>query len=332
MVAPHGAPLLARCEQSGIPQLALRIRGEVDPIATWRLWRLLKRERPQILHLHDGHAVFHGQLAGRALSRQTCRVVAHRRTVFPLKGRWKYGGRVDRVIAISSAVRSNLLKAGLSDEKIRVVYSGMEIFESNETFSGARKQWRDKLGVGSDDILVVHAAALSREKRQVDLIAAICDANETLKACGGPCVHLALAGCGTEEETLHSEVARRGAQAMIHCLGFVEAVESFFAAGDLALYGSEAEGLCTALVQAQGCGLPAVVTNAGGMPEVIEAGQTGYVVEIGDTKGMSQRIVELALDKQKRQSMGAAGRVRAKKMFSSQAMVDGVMGVYGEWF
>ena len=58
------------------------------------------------------------------LGQRQLRVVAHRRTAFALKGRWKYGRGVDRLIAISAAVRDVLLAAGISAVKIAVVYSG----------------------------------------------------------------------------------------------------------------------------------------------------------------------------------------------------------------
>src|SRR5688572_18927100 len=95
VVAPKNSPLLERCAEAGIPARGISIRGEIDPLATIRLIGILRKERPAILHLHDGHAVLHGQLAGRALSRRKLKIVAHRRTVFKLKGRWKYTGRMD---------------------------------------------------------------------------------------------------------------------------------------------------------------------------------------------------------------------------------------------
>lgn len=326
VVAPKGAPLLERCASANVPHLGLRLSGEVDPLATLKLISILRRERPQILHLHDGHAVLHGQLAGRALPRRVCRVVAHRRTVFKLKGRWKYTGRIDRVIAISRAVENELVTAGVPKEHVRVVYSGVDF---PEVPPGARDEWREKLKIPANDVLAVHAAALSKEKRQRDLIAAVCAANEKLKSTGGPCVHLALAGSGAEDETLRAEVAQRGSD-VIHFAGFIQDVPPFLAAGDMAVYASEAEGLCTALVQAQGCGLPAIVTKAGGMPEVVEDGQTGFVVPVGDTSALAQKLIALAGDAGLRSKLGSAGARRAKQLFSADAMVEGVLSVYGE--
>jgi glycosyltransferase involved in cell wall biosynthesis len=321
--------LLERCAEAGVPSLGMRLSGEIDPLATLRLMRLLRRERPQVLHLHDGHAVLHGQLAGRALSRKACRVVAHRRTVFKLKGRWKYAGRIDRIIAISGAVSEQLRAAGVPAEKIRVVYSGVPAEVPPDTAKG-RREWRKKLGIADGEILIAHAAALSKEKRQGDLVAAACEANILLKERGGPRVHLALAGSGSEEQTLREDIARRHAGDTVHFTGFLKDVSPLWTAADLAVYASEAEGLCTALVQAQGAGLPAVITRAGGMTEVVADGETGFVVETGDIQGLARRIAELAQDKSLRARMGKASAARAQKTFSADQMVDGVLQVYRE--
>ena len=328
VVAPRGAPLLERCQAAAVPCIGLRIAGEVDPLATLKLISLLRKERPQIFHLHDGHAVLHGQLAGRALPRRLCRVVAHRRTVFKLKGRWKYTGRIDRVIAISRAVESELLAAGVPKDNVRVVHSGVDF---PEVSANSRAEWRTKLQIPGGDLLAVHAAALSKEKRQCDLIAAICAANEKLKSNGGPRVHLALAGSGAEDETLRAEVAQRGVADTVHFAGFLQDVPPFLAAGDLAVYASEAEGLCTALVQAQAAGLPAIVTRAGGMPEVVEDGRTGYVAPVGEPAAFAERIAALAADADLRRELGRAGAQRARALFSSEAMIGGVLGVYQEF-
>src|SRR5205814_840329 len=94
-----------------------------------KLARYLRKIRPEILHLHDGHAVLPGKVAARLSMLKGLKLVAHRRTSFKLKGKRKYGGRIDRVIAISHAVKAQLLGGGIAPDKIRVVYSGIDFPE-----------------------------------------------------------------------------------------------------------------------------------------------------------------------------------------------------------
>jgi len=330
VAAPRGAPLLDRCREAGIPVRPLALRGSIDPLATLRLMALLRKERPGILHLHDGHAVLHGQLAGRALSRKKLKVIAHRRTVFDLKGRWKYSGRVDRIIAISRAVRERLIEAGIPDKRICVVYSGLEFPDRLPLEHSEVIGLRRACGLPDGAMLVAHAAALTAEKRQADIIAALDQARNSLKARGLQSVHLALAGTGPEEDTLRNEAQKRALQAQVHFLGFLRDLRPLWGASALAVFASEAEGLCTALIEAQAAGLPAVITRAGGMPEVVAAGESGIVAEVGDVAGLAAGIERLCADEALRRQMGAAAAQRARERFRAEAMVDGILAVYRE--
>lgn len=319
IVAPRGAPLLERAAEAGLPVRALTIHGELDAPGMWRLARLIREVRPDILHLHDGHAVLPGQLAGRV--RKSMGVLAHRRTAFRVRGRWKYSGRVDRVIAISEAVRACLASSGLDDARISVVYSGLEFPEVQARESESAQLFRRDLDIPESALLVAHAAALTREKRQADLL----EAFRKLPPGLGP-VHLAIAGSGDQEATLKADAEDLGGR--VHWLGFRRDLRALWAAADLAVYCSEAEGLCTALVEAQGAGRPAVVTRAGGMVEVVSEKETGLVVEVGDVKALSAAMGRLLSDRTLRVQMGLEAARRARDKFSASVMVQGVLRVY----
>jgi L-malate glycosyltransferase len=328
VVAPKGAPLLERCAAAGIPARGIGIRGEIDALATIRLIGILRKERPDILHLHDGHAVMHGQLAGRAVSRRKLKIVAHRRTVFKLKGRWKYTGRMDRIVAISSAVKDELLAAGVPEPLVRVVYSGMDFPPRLPSDAPEVRTFLASQNIPPGAFVIAHAAALSSEKRQQDLVQAVALANEKLKEQGLPTVHLCIAGSGDKEDFLRAEVSRQKQNETVHIAGFLSDLRPLWAASAMVMFASEAEGLCTALVEAQGSGLPAVVTRAGGMTEVVADGKTGMLVKIGDTAAMADAISKLYADVSLRQNMGSEAARRARELFSAQAMVDGIESVY----
>jgi glycosyltransferase involved in cell wall biosynthesis len=328
VLAPEDAPLHERCAAAGIPTRVLTVRGSMDPLGTLRLYKVLRKEKPDVLHLHDGHAVMAGQIAARGMTREKLRVVVHRRTVFALRGRWKYGGRVDRVIAISSAVKDQCVAAGLQQDQIRVVYSGLDFPPPAENVAVA--EFRVRLKLSTDDFVIAHAAALTSEKRQLDMIRAVADVNERLKVHKRPGVHLVLAGTGDQEQILQREAQARGQDGNIHFLGFIKDLRALWASSTIALYASEAEGLCTALIEAQGAGLPALITRAGGMTEVVEDGVSGLVVEIGDVAKMTASILELLDQAELRRKMGVAAAARMRDKFSASAMVEGIDRVYRE--
>lgn len=328
VLAPRGAPLLDRCYESGVPTRTFNLFHQFDPLAVLRLIGILKREKPDVLHLHDGHSVLPGQLAARTISKSTLKVVAHRRTVFKVRGRWKYRGRVDKIVAISEAVRHCLLDAGVPDDGIRVAYSGLEFPERLAADSVEARSLRSREKIPPQALLIGHAAALTSEKRQLDLLEALHQVNETLKVRGLEGVHLALAGDGVEEEQLRGAVHRLGLEAQVHFLGFVRDLRPLWAATSLAMYVSEAEGLCTGLVEAQGAGLPAVVTKAGGMVEVVADGKTGIHVGIGNISEMAAAILRIHDDEGLRKEMSHAAAAHARLKFSADAMVDGILEAY----
>lgn len=326
VAAPPGSPLLERCVEAGVPSHALKVR-EIDPFGLVRLMKLLRRERPQILHLHDGHAVLPGQLAARTLASATTKVVAHRRTVFPLRSKWKYAGRINRVVAISQAAKDCVVAAGIAPERVRVVYSGLD-FPAVDRAAG--EKLRASLKLPPDARLIVHAAALTAEKRHADMLHALALVRSKMKDKTSGNVQLALAGSGVEDQNLRELARSLGIADCVHFLGFLRDVNPLWAAGCMALYASEAEGLCTALIEAQAAGLPAVVTRAGGMVEVVEEGITGRVADVGDRSALAERMTELLVDDKTRTAMGLAASERARRLFSAQAMVDGIERVYEE--
>ncbi|GMV80861.1 MAG: glycosyl transferase [Planctomycetota bacterium] len=333
IVAPPDAPLHARAAEAGLATRAMKLGGGLNPAGLWRLTKLLREVRPEILHLHDSHALTPGQLAGRMLPREACAVLAHRRTAFKIRGRWKYAGRVDRVVAISAAVRAELLEAGLAAPSVNVIYSGLELPEPLAREAPEAVALRAELGVPAGAFLVAHAAALTSEKRQADLIAAVALAEERVKAAGGAAsseIHLALAGSGELEGALGALISERNLRKRVHLLGFRRDLRGLWAAADAAAFVSEAEGLCTALIEAQGAGLAAVITRAGGMVEVVENERTGLTTEVGDVAGIAGALARLAGDASQRARMGRAASERARRLFSSEAMVDGTLALYRE--
>ena len=339
VLAPRGSPLLERCRDAKLSIRELAIRGGADLFGAWKLARLIRALRPDILHAHDGHAVIPAKLAlllaGNA-GRNT-RLVAHRRTVFKIKSRSKYAGRVDRVIAISQAARETLLNAGVPAKKISVVHSGMDFPEALAASAPEVQAFRQTLNLPEKSFVIAHAAALTHEKRQCDMLNALQRVNTVLEAEGvapDQRAVLVLAGTGALEAELRAQTKSLGLEAHVRFAGFLRDTRPLWACASLALFASEAEGLCTALIDAQGAGVAAAISRAGGMVEVVEAGATGVIFGVGDTDGMSRELLELIPDQARCRDharcrrMGENAALRARALFSARAMVDGVIEIY----
>src|SRR5262249_54868368 len=130
-----------------------------------------------------------------------------------------------------------------------------------------------------------------------------------------PNVRFFLVGVGTDPESLKPELEARGIVNEVVGAGYRRDVEDCYAAMDISVLTSSTEGLSITLLESMRSGLPTVMTNVGGNPELVVHGETGYLVEYGNADEFADRVVALARDEALRRKMGAAGRRRVMEQF-----------------
>jgi L-malate glycosyltransferase len=139
---------------------------------------------------------------------------------------------------------------------------------------------------------------------------------------------LLLAGDGPEIATAERAAAEAGVSERVHFLGEQEDVERVFAASDLFLLPSEHESFGLSALEALACGVPVIGTDSGGLPEVVQSGRTGLLVEVGDVEGAAAGAVRLLRDEGLRRRMGDAGRADAVARFAGPGVVDRYVALY----
>ncbi|HEY6359535.1 MAG TPA: glycosyltransferase [Vicinamibacterales bacterium] len=319
---PEGA-LLERMRE-GLDLIPLAPRNEIDLSAAWRLSRVLKQLQPDVLHAHDPHAV---AMAATALSiaGPTPRppLVASRRVEFRIAtnsfSRWKYS-RVDCFIANSAAIRDRLVADGIPHDKTTIVNEGVDV---------ERIVAMPAANVHAEFYLPTHApvignvAALVPHKGQHHLIEAA-----ALVVREVPDARFVIVGDGELRESLERQIKDKHLERHVFLAGFrtdaIELTKGF----DIFAMSSVSEGMCTALVDAMAASKPAVCTAAGGIPEVMVDGRTGFLVAPRDHHAMAERLVLLLNDPALRRRMGAAALQRAREAFTVERMVSGTVAVY----
>lgn len=133
---------------------------------------------------------------------------------------------------------------------------------------------------------------------------------------GLPGALLALDGLGLDQD--------------VTALGSIQNVEHTLAQLDAFLLPSQTESFGLAALEAMACGVPCIVSDAGGLPEVVENGVQGYTVPVGDTEEMAAKVVGLLKDPDLRAGMGSAARKRATDCFSLDSIVDRYEAYYRE--
>jgi glycosyltransferase involved in cell wall biosynthesis len=191
-----------------------------------------------------------------------------------------------------------------------VVWNGI----ATERFAFARK---------SLDGPVVTVARLSPEKDIGTLLCAL-----ALAAPASPSLRLEVAGDGPCLPDLQRLVADLGLGERVRFLGQVRDVPALLARAGLFVLPSLIEGISLTLLEAMASGLPVLATRVGGNPEVVEEGQTGYLVPAGDPAALGEGLLRLWNDPADRLRLGEAGRRRVKEHFTIRWMVAAYESLY----
>jgi glycosyltransferase involved in cell wall biosynthesis len=186
-----------------------------------------------------------------------------------------------------------------------------------------REDWRAREGFSGDNVLFVCVARFDLQKNHATLLKAFAQG----PACD-PKAHLVLVGTGVLQRQLEQEVQKLGLAGQVHFLGVREDIPDVLAATDVFVLSSDYEGSPLSIVEAMAAGLPIVSTRAGGVPELIQNGEEGFLVQVGDVKSLADCMTFLAQNLEARRSLGTAAARRARDNFDVSVMVQAYEEVY----
>jgi glycosyltransferase involved in cell wall biosynthesis len=317
----RAGPLETRARAEGLAVRAVPFRGDLWPPAILALARILRRDRPDVLLLHDPHAVSAGLLAARLAGGAS--LVATRRVDFPLRGafsRWKYAA-CDRVIVVSRAIGAVVESGGLDMARLRLVYEGVP----DRTPPPGGREELESLGVPHGAPVVGNVAALTGHKDHATLVEAM-----GLLRTRSPEARLVIAGEGELRPALEALVRERGLDDRVVFAGFRRDLDRILPAFSVFCLSSHLEGLGTSVLDAMAFAQPVVATAAGGIPEAVEDGVTGRVVPPRQPAALADALAEVLGDEERRISLGAAGRQRFLERFTADRMVEETLRVLSE--
>jgi glycosyltransferase involved in cell wall biosynthesis len=216
------------------------------------------------------------------------------------------------VIANSEATQKAFIAAGGYPEKTAVVYNGfsLENYESQE--ESCRTLTRQKLGIDRE-FLVGHFGRLSPWKGQHILLEALSRCPDEVKAIF---VGDALFGEQEYAESLSKKVEVLGLKARVQFLGFQSDIVSLMKACDLIAHTSTLpEPFGRVVVEAMLCGRPVIATGAGGIAELVEEGETGWLVSPGDFQQLAEAIVSIKNQPKKARLIAQQAQSQAEHRF-----------------
>ena len=320
-----------------IDELGREISPLRDLVATVRLARLIRRERPQILHTHTAKAGTVARVAALLTGSRRPPIIVHtfhghvlrgyfgplRSRFFRLLERW-LASHTTALIAVSPQVRDDLVELGVAPpERFVVIRLGIELEERVDQAQNGRAESRHYLGIPEDRFAVGWIGRMTAVKRTDDILIAFKQLRDDgVDAC------LCLVGDGPDRPQLERRAHELGVIKDTLFLGYQEEVAPFYAAFDALILPSGNEGTPVSAIEALAAGRPVVATSVGGVPDVVRDGEDGYLVEAGATDELADRLARLARDPDLRERMGRSGRARVLPRYAVGRLVDDVDELY----
>jgi glycosyltransferase involved in cell wall biosynthesis len=319
-----------------LPGLSRELSPVRDAVAAWRLARIIRAVRPDVVHTHTAKAGAVGRAAALLAGRRP--VVVHTFHGHVLRG---YFGRVgtlvfraietalarvtDRLVAVSPEVRDELVSLGVAPaSKFTVIRLGIEL-EPRVSFDGDPLEVRRRLGIDADRFVVGWFGRMTAVKRTDDLLTTLARLRER-----GVDALLLLVGDGDDRERLEQRAHDLGLARACLFLGYQEDVAAWYAVCDAVVLTSASEGTPVTIIEALAAARPVVATAVGGVPDVVDEGETGFLVSPGDTEALAERLEALAHDPARRAAMGEAGRERVLSRYAVERLVGDVDALYRE--
>ena len=327
LVAHPSGELIRRAEE-GLDLIPIAPRNEMDLSAAWRLSRVIKQLKPDVIHAHDAHGVAMAALSlslGSAAAKtghQPAFVVS-RRVDFHIRGnsfsRWKHR-QADCFIAASEAIRQMLLADGIPEERTVTVHEGIDV---DHVLAAPAVNVHEAFWLPHHAPVVGNVAALVPHKGQRHLIEA---AHLVVREV--PDARFVILGEGELREMLERHVHEHHLEKHVLLPGFRTDVLGCIKGFDVFAMSSVTEGLGTSLLDAMACSRAIVASRTGGIPEVVDDGVTGLLVPPRDHAALAAAIVRLLKDEALRGRMGDAGLARVSERFTVDRMVAGTAAVY----
>ncbi|MFT9816348.1 N-acetyl-alpha-D-glucosaminyl L-malate synthase BshA [Lysinibacillus sp. NPDC056185] len=232
----------------------------------------------------------------------------------------KYGiDKSDIVTTVSEALKQQTYELIDTVKPINTIYNFVDEREYFPRNSGTLKE---QFGIQEDEKVIIHVSNFRKIKNLPHIIDAFMKIRANMKA------KLLLVGDGPEKHRVMDQVKESSYMEDVLFLGKQENLAELYAISDLKLLLSQQESFGLVLLEAMACGVPCIGSAVGGIPEVIEHGVDGYIVELGDTDAVAEYAVNLLKDEEKLQHFREAAIRAVDEKFHSSKIVEQYENLY----
>jgi glycosyltransferase involved in cell wall biosynthesis len=324
--------IMAELDRSGAQVIRFRFPGSISPLidacSIAKLYFIIRKTKPDIIHCHGFKAGLIGRLPGWAAGIRLVYTIHN----FVLYGRGKgssclirsfekwFCKKTDAVICVSQALRDSMADAmGLSPEKLHVVYNSRPAWKA----SGDRERIRNQYGIGADTVLIGTAARLIPSKGIHLLLEA---AAEILRK--RPDAFFMIAGSGPEEGKLKHDAEKLAIADRVIFAGHVNNMGDYYAAFDVFVLPTLTEGLGITVLEAMSFGLPVVASAVGGIPELISHGKNGLLIKPGKVQDIIDALLFCLGNRQVAREYGNRAKDDVRTGFTSEEMTAQTLAIF----
>jgi len=311
-------------ENQGIKVIALNKKGKFDISVIGKLIAVIKENNIDIVHTHLWGANFWGRIAAKKAGVKVIIATEHNEDVwkpelFFILDRW-LARSTDKIIAVSNKVKEFYVGKGIPEEKIEVIYNGVDIEMSQ--VSGRRSHIREEFGIKEDETVLAIIGRLVPQKGHRYLFEALGSLNGQYK------VKLLVVGDGPLLESLKSQVASLRLQDKVIFAGLRKDVPNILKNIDMLVMPSLREGLPMVALEAMATGVPIVATQVGGTPEVIIEGECGLLVKSKNHHALRSAIERIISDTVLKNCIIDNAKKRIREEFKVEKMLSKTQDVY----
>jgi len=317
-----------------IPELVRPVHPVKDFIALHQLEKILRAQKPDLVHTHSGKAGILGRLAAK---RAGVPVIIHHihgpsfgnfqgaAANFIFTAAEKYAARVtDHFFCSADAMTKLYLAAGIGrPEMFTRIFSGFPL----EPFLNATNDLtlRKKLGLDENHFVIGKIARIFRLKGHADLLAAFAKVLPVV-----PHARLLFVGDGALRGEIENQIRTLGLTGKVIFTGLVppDEVARYVGIMDCVAHLSHREALSRALPQALATGKPVVAYDFDGADEICRENETGFLIRTSDTEAAAEKLLLLARDPERRSRLGRTGAAFVRENFSVEKMVADQYAVY----
>ncbi len=321
------APHIQRLRDAGVPVTAMALKGRHDKKGTAAIRERLQENNYDILHLYNNKAAANGIRAARGID---LKIICYRGIVGnvsyldPASWGTYLHPRVDRIVCVAEAIRKYFLDMRclwmrMDPNKVRTIHKGHDL-------SWYQDQPGDLTQFGiPEDAFTVGCIANIRPRKGIDVLI---EAARHLPI-DAP-VHFLLVG-NMDNEKLQQQIAQSPWRDRIHLTGYRTDAPALMAACDVSVLPAiKREGLPKVVIESMAYGTPAIVTDSGGSPELIEQGKNGLIVPSGEARPIAEAIMALQMDPEMLAMMGMEAKKRIGTAFRVESTMEKTLALYRE--